>query len=67
MYKIHNNQVGSFVRVLGADKENIYYEYLHNSEYYYACVDFELKDVVEDYANAGKYFGDPVLKHLAYC
>lgn len=23
--------------------------------------------VVEDYANAGKYFGDPVLKHLAYC
>ena len=45
MYKIHNNQVGSFVRVLGADKENIYYEYLHNSEYYYACVDFELKDV----------------------
>jgi len=23
--------------------------------------------VVEDYANAGKYFGDPVLKHLTYC
>lgn len=23
--------------------------------------------VVEDFANTGKYFGDPVLKHLAYC
>jgi len=23
--------------------------------------------VVEDYASAGKHFGDPVLRHLAYC
>lgn len=23
--------------------------------------------VVEDYANTGKYFGDTVLRHLAYC
>ena len=23
--------------------------------------------VVEDYANVGEYFGDPVLRHVAYC